>query len=356
MGISIVVWRARIGLFFGASKGAKTGKSEMSKRKCKCLFFLIYLLVIGGVELNPGPSIEDVYKLIQDSTEKMEKHFKELNQKIDNVENSLKQQVNKNLERIDNLEAENLKLKVNIQELIGKQDDLENRSRRDNLIFFGIKESDEDNESWHDCKNKLLEVINGVMELNEVTGEHIARAHRLGHRKGKRPIIVKFIHYGIKEKILEARSKLKDTDIFINEDFSQKVREERKHLLAVMKEAKGKGAKAKVIFNKLKVDGQLYKYDWEVKKVVPIEYSDESSDEKDREGAEDTQLIASRVTRQKVKKAQEETSWTPGRGRIDGWLRPKGGSGRGRNDGGGGSNEGGGSQRANSQRGGGKVK
>lgn len=54
-------------------------------------------------------------------------------------------------------------------------------------------------------------------------------------------MIVKLLHYKNKEKILKQAKKLKGTKFFINEDFSERVRQRRKELLPQLREARKQG-------------------------------------------------------------------------------------------------------------------
>lgn len=313
-------WRVRIGLYAGVSRTGKAMKCNRSESEAslKTMCVLAFLLIIGGVEVNPGPTLDDVYSLVMESKVTMEGNFKEINEKISKVEKGLSERLAEHEKKIISLEEENAKLKENLQKLELKQDDLENRSRRDNLIFYGIKEEDTEGvESWDECRNKVLEVIRGTMGLENVREEDIARAHRLGHRRGKRPIIAKFNHFGVKEKVLSSRKNLKNSNIFINEDYSLRVRQERNFLLEEMKAAREGGSRATVSFNKLKIDNVWYSYSWEEDKIVEIGVRERPQDVVEGTAR---QLESRVVTRQLTKEKQGVE--TPARG-IDKWLRQR---------------------------------
>jgi hypothetical protein len=74
MGVNIEVYRARIGSFSGAKwpKKAKGGewREECSMKLWFCGLVVAVLLVIGGVEINPGPFIvEEVVQICEFITE-----------------------------------------------------------------------------------------------------------------------------------------------------------------------------------------------------------------------------------------------------------------------------------------------
>lgn len=127
-----------------------------------------------------------------------------------------------------------------IKEIKHKLNDLENRSRRSNLRFDGIKE--EVGEEWSDCEKKLKKIIRENLQLNE--NIIIERAHRVGKRKedGKcRSIVAKFLNYKDKEEIMKNGKKLKNTGIYINEDFSDETMKKRAELLPLLKQYRKEG-------------------------------------------------------------------------------------------------------------------
>ena len=105
--------------------------------------------------------------------------------------------------------------------------ELEDRSRRNNLRIDGIAE--DQNESWHECEEKVLEVIKEKLEIQDPI--EIDRCHRMGKHKRNRPgtIIFKLNKFNDKQKILRNARNLKDTGIFIY-DFRDDTMELRKSL------------------------------------------------------------------------------------------------------------------------------
>ena len=128
-------------------------------------------------------------------------------------------------------EASNVDLKQRV-------DDLEDRSRRNNLKITGLPE--EHSETWEQSATKVLKLIK---EKCKVTGKiEIERAHRIGKKSNRpRPIIVKFLRYQDREKILKSSKNLKDTEIYINEDLCGASVEKRKALLPQLKAAREQG-------------------------------------------------------------------------------------------------------------------
>ncbi|KAI8483400.1 hypothetical protein Bbelb_388630 [Branchiostoma belcheri] len=162
--------------------------------------------------------------------------------------------------------------------MANKLDYIENQSRRSNLIFDGIKDDKQEEraaslgiatsvtlarkykgDSSQPCPDSTLnrkcccseEVLRNKLRLNTDNIE-IEQAHRNG-KPGEqpRPIVVKFLRYKDKQNILRQAKMLKGTQIFINEDFSDKIRQKRKDLQPALRAARERGQVAYIRFDKL---------------------------------------------------------------------------------------------------------
>ena len=138
----------------------------------------ILIILCGDVETNPGPP----------------KFNQELTKLLDEVK-EMKTLQNELLKQVKLLTAENTKLKIQMSKL-------EDQSRRENLIFYGIPETD-DNESWEKSENLIRKFMSEKMKVDNAMddtekGIQIERAHRISHTRSNkdakepRPIIVKF--------------------------------------------------------------------------------------------------------------------------------------------------------------------
>ncbi|XP_037574418.1 uncharacterized protein LOC119456665 [Dermacentor silvarum] len=133
-------------------------------------------------------------------------------------------------------------------------DDLENRSRRNNLLVYGLEEKDKETPvSLQNMVQKELFEEKLKVEINSVE-----RCHRLGKKNEGCPVIMKFQDYRDKVTVLQACSKLKGTNFSVTEDFSSRIREIRKKLWQSLSEEKANGAKVKLVFDKLFVDGAMF--------------------------------------------------------------------------------------------------
>jgi hypothetical protein len=137
-----------------------------------------------------------------------------------------------------------------------KTDDLEGRSKRNNLMFYGLFRRE--NETPSECEGMLSDMLVDKMEL---AGDvQFDRVHRI-NSKPKSPVIARCTFFRDKDKILKAKSKLKGTQIFVGEDFSLRVREMRRNLIPHLKKVRSEEKRATMIFDHLLIDGKRFRLD-----------------------------------------------------------------------------------------------
>ncbi|XP_075742505.1 protein partner of snf isoform X2 [Rhipicephalus microplus] len=241
----------------------------------------LLLLTAGDIETNPGStsdsesessSTNDLLKKILKQQRETTKSLKELTSDLKRVESVVTNvqewvtSIEKEICRMQTLEqkltvCEEACSSSNIQllELSAKVDDLENRSRRNNLVIYGINE--EVDKDW-----KSLEAIVKQEVFQKVLGievKSLERIHRVGkyHKERHRPIILRLYDFAEKNRILSCCSKLKGPKIAISEDFSKIVCDTRQKLWHSAAQDRAEGLKVSLIYDKLKVDGKLYVWD-----------------------------------------------------------------------------------------------
>ena len=133
--------------------------------------------------------------------------------------------------------------------------ELEDRHRRNNLRFMGIKEKPGvENETWEESEAKVKVFLQEKLglETHEIT---IEIAHRIPKKdEGKRrTIIATFLNYKQRQKVLSKYKELKlwEDQIYINEDFTEYTVEKRRILFKRAKEIRERGEFAKVVYNRL---------------------------------------------------------------------------------------------------------
>lgn len=253
----------------------------------------ILLASAGDVEANPGlTNAEKIYNL-QHAVEALiaatNKNQQETSIKLDQinsgiaalgtrvskVEGQVKEipKIQENLSTIEttvnSIKCDSISFRDHLTEMNTVVDDLENRMRRNNLIFKGLPELE--NETWNDAKV----IITGfAQEMLGISLGEIERAHRLGQKRSgtKRPIIVKFLSFRDREEVLRNAFKLKNVTppIRISEDFSDKVRSARQKLWEFAEQFRESGTKYKIIYDKLNVGTQSFIYDSASDSVVSL--------------------------------------------------------------------------------------
>lgn len=203
---------------------------------------------------------------IKEKQKQLEKVNADLGQSLEFAHGSIKALT----ERVDAQEKMISELKKGVNDLTTSTSTekerairLESHSRRNNLIFYGI--SEEINESSAKTEALLYSFLEENLKLREedVDGISIERAHRLGKRNANEeklcPIIAKFSFYKSKELILSNARTLAGSAFGISQDFPREIVEIRRGLVKVLKEAKKEGRDAKLVYDKLYIDGQRYK-------------------------------------------------------------------------------------------------
>ncbi|XP_041357838.1 uncharacterized protein LOC121374793 [Gigantopelta aegis] len=133
--------------------------------------------------------------------------------------------------------------------------DLQVRSMKDNVLFNGIPETDDE-----DMENVLTDFLKNQMKIEKCMT--FARVHRLGKRDTRtdrvRPIVAKFECFKDRETVRRSSRVLKDTHYGISEQFPPVIVERRKQLWPKFKEAKRRGVRASLVVDKLFIEGRRW--------------------------------------------------------------------------------------------------
>lgn len=107
-------------------------------------------------------------------------------------------------------------------ELSDKASDLEDRSRRNNVVFFNIEEEADEN-----CDTIVLDLLKSRGFFGADYTLELDRAHRLGKKRPEsdnnrpRPIIVRFVFFKDKDLVIKKSKLLKGSDVVVREDYSK---------------------------------------------------------------------------------------------------------------------------------------
>ncbi|XP_077553306.1 uncharacterized protein LOC144168126 [Haemaphysalis longicornis] len=263
---------------------------------CECYSVIRQLILLSGdVELNPGPStrtkdsntatdteqktLNDMFSMLQsvnDRTANIEKSQSELLNSVNEVikgQEATRNTIKDIDKRLTAVEAKTSASDAAQQELVELrqladrlstenskipecQAEMEDRIRRDNLLFYGV--SDEPLETWDQAENKILEVMSASFDFT-VSKQSIERAHRLGLFSDEkcRPVVVKFSSFKFKQQVLNSSANLKDKGVTVSEDYSVTTRQARKKLAEF---GKTQNSTYKLRYNKLYVNDKCYCY------------------------------------------------------------------------------------------------
>ncbi|XP_077506914.1 uncharacterized protein LOC144116110 [Amblyomma americanum] len=242
------------------------------------------LLLSGDVETNPGPPNTDAVlaelqklstgqrKLISEvqglknQLVTTDKTISALSERIANLETQF-EVISTLRTEIETLQTSTARTTHQLSEIDTRLDDLENRSRRNNLVFYGLPDPNE-KESYDQSEKIIIQHCLDSLNL-VIDPKDIERAHRLGRHSidRHRPIIVKLSAFKTKGVILSNGPKLKNTDFSIGEDFSRPVRNARKHLVAF---ARTKSGPFSLRYKTLHMGPKRYMFDQDTQTVKEI--------------------------------------------------------------------------------------
>ena len=141
-----------------------------------------------------------------------------------------------------------------------KSIELESRSRRNNVLFYGLQESRQSRQ-MQDCKRMLCEFLSEEMGIT-VNESVMSRAHRLGryNQSKTRPIIAAFQDFNIAEKIIKNGHILREYVYSVSRDYPVEITRARKTLWPQYKRLKQENPLSKVAIvypAKLIMNGKL---------------------------------------------------------------------------------------------------
>ena len=165
--------------------------------------------------------------------------------------------------RVDLLEMRSDNKDTDYKLLEQKYLNLDTYSRRENLKFSSLKE--DDNEQNNVTISKIRDLFTNELKITDAVNIKFQRCHRLSQRSSNannsRDVIVRFAFYPDREMVWERRSKLKNTEVVMSEDFPPDIEKRRSKLYPIYKLAKKKNHKAKLVTDRLIIDGISYTVD-----------------------------------------------------------------------------------------------
>ena len=108
----------------------------------------------------------------------------------------------------------------------------------------------------------LRNFMDKELRVKDVEDISIERAHRVGKPRsdGKpRPIIARFSFFKDKRYVLSKAPNLAGTNFGVSSDFPKEIVDIRKSLFPHLRAARKRGCTAKVVYDKLYINGQLFR-------------------------------------------------------------------------------------------------
>ena len=224
-----------------------SGVIQMTNSEQSCEHLNYFMNRSADQKLN---MIYDELKYITERQEQMTRGMLHFQQSISSVNNKLCKVIT-GTNRNSNV----------LKTLAFKSIDLEARSRRNNLIFYGLLEVIHEN-----CFAVIRDFIKRHLDL-DADNMYLARAHRLGPRKiGQRdplrPIIENFRDFCDTDIIMNRAHLLRNTPFGIGYDLTKEIKDARKKLWDEVKRIKQKSPRIKfqILYPaKLMVEGKIVK-------------------------------------------------------------------------------------------------
>ncbi|ELU00447.1 hypothetical protein CAPTEDRAFT_204891 [Capitella teleta] len=109
-------------------------------------------------------------------------------------------------------------LRTNVQNLESQIESIELYSRRNSLRISGVEESDKE-----DIIKETMTIFEEKIKLpTPIAASDIDIIHRVGLKGNKpRPILVKFLTYAARDRVMCNRRSLENSDIYLNEDVTR---------------------------------------------------------------------------------------------------------------------------------------
>lgn len=192
-------------------------------------------------------SIEQIDQLLE---RKLQNHVDPLTERMNEISETLrdiKEETNKNGKEVQ-------KVKCDIEKLQKNYEFLNRELIKKKLIIFGLHENENEN-----LQIMLTKFFKEKLNQDDFNIWEIADAKRMGKRDStSRGIKIELTSKFRKMKILENSKLLKGTNVKIQPEYTKQVMDERKILQPFLKDAKKKGQKAYLVYNKLIIGEHIY--------------------------------------------------------------------------------------------------
>lgn len=184
-------------------------------------------------------------------------------QRFNNLESLMMQRLFECEEKLKSIDVDIANIRSDFQKvqdvnktLLDKIDDLENRSRRNNLVFYGVPEFN--GLGREDCSKTMDDILQTFVGI-PAGDYHLERCHRtptFQRQPASKPRVIHaaFSSYTTREKVRKAcvqkfkATKFHDVKLFVSPDLSQRVLQQRKQKMTQFKQLQQEGKKPFFVF------------------------------------------------------------------------------------------------------------
>lgn len=182
------------------------------------------------------------------------KEVKAMKSTVSKVANNLEDQAAELRQEMKNTISD---VREEAEELRDEILDLKCRSMKNNLVFTGIQENEQE-----DTEDILRNFIKKTLRVS--IWIEFGNVHRFGHgakpgRRGKpRPIVARFIYHKDLAMVLSNTYRLKGKPYGVNQQFPEVIEQARRSLYPIMKQKREEGHRVQLVRDVLYVDGEVY--------------------------------------------------------------------------------------------------
>ena len=188
---------------------------------------------------------------VKSSIRKLEDSIEFTQGEVDTLKEQVNEKSKKHATDVELLHQKVAELELKLKEEVDRNTNLEQYTRRENLRFNKIPESEDEN-----CKAIIYDVISSLGVNTSQIRFHTV--HRIGKKAEDRcrPIIARFVCREDRARVWLERGKIKQSttypDAYITEDYARAIQEERKKLIKAMMKARDEHG-----LNNVKVKGRF---------------------------------------------------------------------------------------------------
>lgn len=184
---------------------------------------------------------------------KIEENMQTQRNDIDKMKDTIISDINKNIDsKFEDIERKFSNLEKQIEDQQTSLERMEQHIKKRNIIFFGFEEKEK---SYHELEGNLVRLINENMKI-PCERRDIELVKRIGRQTTNRtnhvrPVVLTAGSMGLKIEIMKNKKLLEQSQIYIKEDFTQKVLKKRKELQVEFKARKEQGEKVALRYDRI---------------------------------------------------------------------------------------------------------